>query len=398
MCHRLEKEGHMSDDLNYTLRCEFCGQETSDYWYSVKSRGICRCRSCLASGISQTVQEKNRLSRFRFNPSYFSISPEKTYSDHEQKIGFEKKHSIEEKDSQKVAARGCPSGVHRVSTVVPLSTAHKSPFEADSGDLQTFSPDLGVPFVQWSAGASLLKVSKNESQVQNGGGRRGVIKGFSRGSRRRLMQKIARVKRDAELPCFMTLTYPFVFPSPSDSKRHLDIFIKRLLRSFPQIGFIWKLEPQERGAPHYHFLVWGVDVLELFDFVVPAWFDIAGGGDENHFKFHYGLLHDSKPCVERVRSFRGVWSYASKYLGKTFDVAEWGEKWTGRFWAVVNPQNIPFGEDCIFPLSRFQSVHFMRYQKRFSKAKKRNYPSLTTFCDADQWIKNLMRDEVAKHD
>lgn len=363
-------------DLDYTLPCEFCGRVTSDYWFVDKSRGVCRCHVCLSLGVSETIAEKNKRERFKFNPSYFQVN---------------------EKSDQEVAGGGClRAGSARVPEAFPLSTAHKSPFRGVEADLDAFSPDLGVPYVEWAAGASLLKVSKNEPQAQKGGGRRGCINGFSRGSRRRLMQKIACIRRDAELPVFVTLTYPQNFPSPGESKRHLDIFIKRLLRAFPEVGFIWKLEPQERGAPHYHFLMWGVEVMNLFDFVVKAWFDIAGNGDENHFKFHYGLLHDSKPCVERVRSFRGVWSYASKYLGKTFDVAEWGEKWTGRFWAVVNPQNIPFGEKCVYPVSRFQAVHFMRYQKRFAHSKRRDYPSLTTFCIADHWIENLMRDEVTK--
>ena len=45
-----------------------------------------------------------------------------------------------------------------------------------------------------------------------------------------------------------------------------------------------------------------------------------------------------------MNSFKGVWFYASKYLGKTFEVAGWNSKWTGRYWAVAAPENIPFGE------------------------------------------------------
>ena len=86
---------------------------------------------------------------------------------------------------------------------------------------------------------------------------------------------------------------------------------------------IWKLEPQERGAPHYHCLIWGVDEEDLFDFVAYTWYEIAGNNDRNHLKFHLGLLPNSKPCVSKVRSWRGVWAYASKYLGKTFEVAGW---------------------------------------------------------------------------
>lgn len=260
-----------------------------------------------------------------------------------------------------------------------LSTAHKT------------------PFLEYSSGASLLKVSRGIQGKQVGGGKRGAVKGFTVASRRRLMQTIARIRRDAELPCFVTLTYPSEFPSPKESKRHMEIFIKRIKRKFESVGLIWKLEPQERGAPHYHLLVWGVDEDDLHVWVPPTWFDIAGSGDTNHLLFHTGAL-GNQHCVQLVRSFRGVWSYASKYLGKTFDVAGWDEKPTGRFWAVVNRANVPFGEVVTLEISQVKAVHVMRYQKRFAKLKRRSYPSLTTFCDAEQWIKNVVCEEVIGED
>ena len=159
-------------------------------------------------------------------------------------------------------------------------------------------------------------------------------------------------------------------------------------RTLPYHGSIWKLEPQERGAPHYHILTWGASLGELYPFVPSAWYDIAGGGDPNHLQFHLGLLRDSRPCVEPVRDWRGVWSYASKYLGKTFDVAGWENQWTGRYWGVINRDNIPFGEVVHVPVTHAQAVQVQRYQRRFSGVKK-STRSLTTFCDADQWAEKL---------
>ena len=257
----------------------------------------------------------------------------------------------------------------------PLSKMHKS------------------PFVEWAAGGALLKVSRNIECDAPKGGIRGKVKGFSFASRRRLMYTIARIKIDAELPAFITLTYPNKFPSPIESKKHLDIFIKRLLRVFPEIGFIWKLEPQERGAPHYHLLAWGVSADKLFLFIPEAWHDIAGDGDRNHLLFHLGLLKN-EPCVNQVRSRNGVMRYASKYLGKTFDVAGWGEVYPGRFWAVVQKKNIPFGVDMVMSITKKDAHTWMRYQRRRAKMKSRDYKSLTIFCDSEQWINNIL--EVSK--
>lgn len=262
----------------------------------------------------------------------------------------------------------------RTASGRPLSTSHKT------------------PFVEWTRGARLLKVSGGGDYERKGGGTRGKVKGFTSDARRRLMRTIAKVRDDAGLPDFVTLSYPSSFPEPKESKRHLEMFIKRMKRKFPECGMIWKLEPQQRGAPHYHLLVWGVSQEKLREFVPVAWHDIAGNGDINHLLFHQGLLHDSEPCVNAVRSWKGVMSYASKYLGKTFEVAGWDGKETGRFWAVVNRKNIPFGQDMVMRITVKDAHKWMRYQRRFSGVRFRSSsPSHTTFCDADQWVDNIIK-------
>lgn len=294
-------------------------------------------------------------------------------------ITFDKTHSNKENGAGLVGS-------------VPLSTAHKRTRKTENK-----SQVVRVPFVEWRQGASILKVSKAEPTKQTGGGLRGVVKGFSRGSRRRLMSRIASVRRKAKLPVFVTLTYPKSFPEPKQSKKHLKEFIRRMKKAFPMAGIIWKLEPQKRGAPHYHLLVWGSSEKNLRAWVPTSWFEIAGGGDNLHLLWHEGKLKN-KHCVNAVYSFKGVWAYASKYLGKTFEVAGWDSKAVGRFWAVVNPDNIPFGEVQTLELSRGEAVQVMRYQKRFAKLKSRSYPSITIFCDSEQWVEKVIKKSEVQND
>lgn len=272
--------------------------------------------------------------------------------------------------------------------------------EEAGAERSTLSTAHISPQICYYDGASLFKVSKGGECDQVGGGIRGKIHGFSQASRLRLMRTIAKVRRDADLPAFVTLTYPEEFPSPMESKVHLDNFIRRFQRRFPKGGMIWKLEPQKRGAPHYHLLVWGVSFMGLTCFVPEAWFEIAGGGDPKHLAWHEGRCgHGNKHCVQRVESFKGVWFYAAKYLGKTFEVAGWDKKWTGRFWGVIAPANIPFGELRELVVTRQAAVQAMRYQRRFSKSKKTHgrkirklrgdRRSLSIFCDATQWAERL---------
>jgi hypothetical protein len=266
---------------------------------------------------------------------------------------------------------------------------------ADAGGRIADSPLSKVhigPFIEYRAGASLLRTCKGGKTEPPQGGPRGQITGFSDASRRRLLRVIAGVRRDAQLPLFITLTYPEIFPEPSTSKRHLKTFFKRLFRAFPDCGLIWKLEPQDRGAPHYHILAWGPELADMLNFVPFAWHEIAGGEDPKHLRWHMGLLGNGNvPCVSEVQSFRGVWSYASKYLGKTFEVAGWSKKWTGRYWGVLQKERIPFGELIQTEVTYKQAVNVQRYQRRFANLKRANR-SVVTYCDASQWVQKLELD------
>lgn len=267
--------------------------------------------------------------------------------------------------------------------VLPLSTAHIRPFSG--------SDDSKRPVIQYVQGASLLRSNKNRPCPAVGGGARGGIKGFSKQSRKRLLELIACVQREAELPCFVTLTYPEYYPDVFKAKRDLKVFNQRLMRRFPSAGAIWKLEPQQRGAPHFHLLVWGVHQVDLFSWVVNNWYEIAGNGDVNHLRFHAGLIPGTQKCVQKVRSWRGVWSYAAKYLGKTFEVAEWGNLWTGRFWGVLARENIPFGEVQEIEVPYREVVQVMRYQRRFMNIRTgKDKNSMKCFCDVDQWINRII--------
>lgn len=260
----------------------------------------------------------------------------------------------------------------------PLSKAHIRPL----------GQEITQPYVEYRAGASILRSSRGGVGKIIGGGKRGDIKGFSSSSRRRLLYTIGGIIKESELPMFITLTYPNDFALPDVSKRHLSMFIKRIRRQFPKVGLIWKLEPQKRGAPHFHMLAWGCDPVELQIFVPQAWFEIAGGGDELHLMWHRGELRGTRLCVQPVQSWKGVWAYASKYLGKTFEVAGWEDIWTGRYWGVINRKNIPFGELVKHEVRESEAVQVMRYQRRFSGIKKSSR-SLTVFCDVNQWVEKL---------
>ena len=271
-----------------------------------------------------------------------------------------------------------------VDTYTPHATA----------DLPFVSP-VYIPQTEGSieiwAGASLVKAKRPPKHVlrvgaDRGGGKRGKVTSFSKASRWRMMQKIAKV-RNAVLPHFLTLTYPGDYSHDSaEWKRDLDTFFKRLRRMFPGAAAVWKLEPQKRGAPHFHLLVWGVKRWFLDVWAKEAWYEVVGSDDARH------LVHGTK--TEEIRTWRGVKSYVSKYLGKMPDTTEVeGWDYPGRWWGVFAADNLPWGECIKVGLPLAESKLIIRTMRKYAKIKGRDFSfSLTIVCDnATRWYEVLDR-------
>lgn len=218
-----------------------------------------------------------------------------------------------------------------------LSTPHKCP----------------EGFINLYPEGHLIKIIKPQNGIieQKGGGKRGKAK-FSNASRKRLLHKIAKTDRK-NIPLLVTLTYPELFPGDWKIwKRHLRILGKRLFRRFPGSGAAWKLEPQKRGAPHFHLLVWGIKFSCLYAFIAQNWYEIVGSGDEKH------LVAGTR--VEIARYSKASKTYFAKYLGKNEGV--WNEG-VGRYWGFFG--NIPWANLFQVPISYSVAVQMMRYQRRF---------------------------------
>lgn len=184
-------------------------------------------------------------------------------------------------------------------------------------------------FLTFAPEGSLIEYSPRGIGVPARRGSRGEVAGFSVRSRSRLNKKLAMIKKHL-LPCFVTLTYHEDYPLDFEGyKMDLHYFSNNLLSKFHGCSFIWKLEFQERGAPHYHLMVWGVSESDLRSYIPEMWHKIAGNGSELHLAWHKGELgNGNENCVNQIRSWNGVKSYASKYMSKMDDDTKRG----GRIW------------------------------------------------------------------
>jgi hypothetical protein len=115
---------------------------------------------------------------------------------------------------------------------------------------------------------------------------------------------------------FITLTYPSKFPDGVKAKRDLHTFLKRLKRAHPGAAGLWKLEPQKRGAPHFHLIVLGVPFVDHV-WVATAWFEVVGSRDHRHWQ--------AGTEVRRVKSHQHAVHYVSKYIAKPTESYEDGD-------------------------------------------------------------------------
>lgn len=141
---------------------------------------------------------------------------------------------------------------------------------------------------------------------------RGIIRGMSSKSRKRMMEAIAQwLNFDKGRSYFITITYHEEWGVNYKAwKRDVDVFIKRMRRKFEDVGGLWKLEFQQRGAPHYHLLISGVNEVlsEMIKWVTDNWADIA----------HENSVHKGKYAtnVRRIYSRFHAQNYCSKYMTK----------------------------------------------------------------------------------
>ena len=247
---------------------------------------------------------------------------------------------------------------------------------------QTLSPDRKFDdfWVKYYMGGSLvmfessLATQENECQKEEDAsladrkevglatirGKKKKIGRFTAKSKRKLQQRFAQLDRDRlkYLPKMLTLTYPRNYASdPTIWKKNLDDFLEHHFKpNFPNAFIIWKLEPQKRGAPHYHLLIFSDDpqllnrVYLQKEKLAKSWYQVVDSGDEKHLRagIRVGFapkVRNGKPIKKRAEDFANwdmVSGYVAKYLGKVtglFKSESNGDKeikQVGRYWGIYN--------------------------------------------------------------
>lgn len=161
------------------------------------------------------------------------------------------------------------------------------------------------------------------------GAERGEVVEFSAASRARMLRAMAGLDLAGRSVRFVTLTYDGRRDAVDcqEVRKHFRAFAARLERRAGYGGFLWRWEYQERGAAHFHLIVWGASGVGAFDcgWMVEAWHEITGSEQAAHLL--YGVRVDEvaqDDCSQLV-------GYLAKYAAKDGKYPDWHR---GRVWGI----------------------------------------------------------------
>ena len=214
----------------------------------------------------------------------------------------------------------------------------------------------------------------------SGGGIRGNISGFSRASRKRMIEFMAKIRNDGDM-YFITMTYDdwSWLKKSDDHHNDFEAFRKRFERAFPNWKAIWRVEIKERlsgiltgsKVPHFHLLVFtgrndDEDTKTAYSEGLRVW-GIENWGaiiqPESDYFEDYGFH------VTPVRNRKMAYSYVAKYIGKQDnDNISCGRRWgrIGQFDCGAS-EIIFLSEDETLELRRLVRKWLKRRQPKFAK-------------------------------
>lgn len=181
----------------------------------------------------------------------------------------------------------------------------------------------------WNRAVKIVR-SFEASNSKNAPPLRSEIQSFSVHSRRRL--KHTSSNAFPSLISQFGMTYHKSTPDGRTVKKHLNTFLNSFRNKYPSAGYLWILEFQSRGIPHFHLFTTLDHSSEIGRNLADIWNRIAEPDSKAHLKFH---RHESNFIPWDM----GSGSYLCKYLDKTAQkFVPDGFTGVGRFWG--NSRNL----------------------------------------------------------
>lgn len=199
------------------------------------------------------------------------------------------------------------------------------------------------------------------------GRKRGRVRGYSPGARRRLRQEIHRLAARWEhlRPVFITLTLPGKDWEQVDYQAVFKRWRERLRVFIPGVWGLWVIEYQQRGAVHYHLALDREEVqrvsgsLSAFQqWVSQSWYESVGSDQEEHLK-----------AGTNVRYFKDLPVYLAKEMSKSLHQNtdnQAAQRHTGRFWGKIGKEALKAHQiEHQREMTEAEFRHFQQVRKRY---------------------------------
>ena len=198
--------------------------------------------------------------------------------------------------------------------------------------------------------------------------KRGNVRTLSNPSRFRLMRTLSAVRwRELPAPVWCTLTYHHAGDVHAGrAVSDLHAWLSRIKRKFGSTHYVWRLEMQKRGVPHFHVVLWPPDhsqvwqQVEYRQWVGTQWHEVVSPGDRAHAK------HGAK--IDQLDSYRHAAIYVSKYVSKEHAVD--GVPYLGRRWGTS--RGIPMDSHLSEELPERTVLLLRRKLRRYIRSVSRN--------------------------
>lgn len=217
---------------------------------------------------------------------------------------------------------------------------------------------------------NLLKITPRANRAmfprRYGRGDRSVTTRFTKRSRKNLLEKFAIIdKEKAKNATFITLTYVENFQDHKASFRHLREIIRRIMYKKNEAFAVWKKEIQDRGAIHYHLMVWNLPYIDK-EKLAFEWMEITG---QFYIKEYYQENYWVMPPMTRVeycKNPRKCWYYLSKYLAKVDNEEKSIDQETGEIEGTHLRKSLENDPDMDMALSPYNPVREGAFQGGFN--------------------------------
>jgi hypothetical protein len=214
-------------------------------------------------------------------------------------------------------------------------------------------------YIEAQGSLLVMKIRSADAHVRRGGGLRGKVTGFSKKSRHRMLIFMSRLRTKGARATFLSLTITRL-TSSEEAKIILKRFLMRIRRAYANVSGVWRMEPQERGAWHFHLL--------LFDLpYIP----------QKRVQMVWEACTGETMSIVDIRLAKGkrkIISYIAKYISKPTEDPDLTsledvpyqhaphEPPSGRVWGWINKKALPLGERVEGFLVKWATITWLRFE------------------------------------